>query len=262
MTSVSKIPAATDLTDLADRRGDSQLRRGLRIIDALALRAATAAEVARELDVSRSTALRLLQELEQFGLVERAGPSKRYSLNSTKLLGLVSHRDDDTDISDLVHPVLARLRDEFGEATVFAAAATDHMVYLAFFPSMHMIAVRERIGALRPMHASALGKAYLAGLVEETLDLALGRLTYRGGTAKAPADSSQLRAQVQAIRARGYAVDLGETFEGVSCVAAPVVIGGALIGAAGVSGPSARLTPDHLSAIGARLRAELDGLER
>jgi len=49
-------------------------------------------------------------------------------------------------LPQLIHPVLASLRDEHGEAAVQAVPADVSMVYIAFFPSVHPIAVRERPG--------------------------------------------------------------------------------------------------------------------
>ena len=54
-------------------------------------------------------------------------------------------------------------------------------------------------------------------------------------------------------RAEGYAVDRNETFDGGTCVASPVRIGGALIGALGLSGPSDRFADERIRQIGQRL---------
>ncbi|HLB03501.1 MAG TPA: IclR family transcriptional regulator C-terminal domain-containing protein, partial [Gaiellaceae bacterium] len=61
---------------------------------------------------------------------------------------------------------------------------------------------------------------------------------------------------------RGYAVDHEETFEGVVCVAAPTRIGGALVGAAGVSGPANRLPDERVEEIAAELVERLAELDR
>jgi DNA-binding IclR family transcriptional regulator len=129
------------------------------------------------------------------------------------------------------------------------------MVYTAFFPSHQLLTVREQLGAVRPMHCSAVGKAYLSGLDDSSLEEELNRLTFEGGTAHAPTDRATLYKQVALARKVGYAVDRDETSIGVSCVAAPVWIGTSLIGAIGVTGPSTRLTAALVEAIGPELRA-------
>jgi DNA-binding IclR family transcriptional regulator len=135
------------------------------------------------------------------------------------------------------------------------------MVYIAFFPSVYPIAVREGLGTVRPMHCSGLGKAYLSGLTAAAVDRELGRLSYEGGTSRAPRGPLELRSQVEQARDRGFALDLEETFEGVVCVAVPTWVGGMLFGAAGVSGPFSRLPREHLEEIGRDLAGRLSAIE-
>lgn len=241
----------------AAQSSDSQLRRGLRVIEALAVSPRSAADAARLLGVNRSTTLRLLHELQAAGWVTRDARSKRFSIVPERLYALTANMDDHVDWTEFVHPVLAALRDEFREATMLGVPANGSMVYMAFFPSPNPVAVRERIGTVRPMHCSALGKAYLSALTQESLDVELGRLDYSGGTELAAKGPIELRARLDEVRERGYAADRDQTFEGVTCVAAPARIAGSLIGAAGVSGPSHRITPARAEELGARLVSEL-----
>jgi IclR family acetate operon transcriptional repressor len=244
------------------RQRESQLRRGLRVLEQLASEPQSAAEVARRLGVNRSTALRLLGDLEQSGYVSRDPATKRWANVLERLYGLAVSHDDHWDWIETIHPVLASLREEFGEAALQAVPANGSMVYIAFFPSPHPVAVRERLGTVRPMHCSGLGKAYLSGLDDGELDRELGRLRYEGGTSRAPRGPLELRRQVEEARSRGYALDLEETFEGVACVSAPTRVSGLLVGAAGVSGPSSRLSRTRLEEIGQRLVERLAAVER
>jgi DNA-binding IclR family transcriptional regulator len=63
----------------------------------------------------------------------------------------------------------------------------------------------------------------------------------------------ELRERIDATRARGYAIDRDETLEGASCVAVPARIGGSLIGAIGLSGPSTRMSDQRIAQMGQRL---------
>jgi DNA-binding IclR family transcriptional regulator len=241
---------------------ESRLRRGLQALEELSVRPQTAAELARVLGANRSTALRLLLELEDAGYVSRDVDTKRFSTVAERLYALAMPPDDHWDWVELIHPVLASTRDEFGEATMHALPASGTMVYTAFFPSLHPIAVRERIGTERPLHCSALGKAYLSALDRKSLDLELGRLTYEGGTLRAARGPLELGRRVADAHDRGYAVDREETFDGVVCVSVPTRIAGALVGAAGVSGPADRLPEERTEKIGRALAERLFALDR
>jgi DNA-binding IclR family transcriptional regulator len=97
------------------------------------------------------------------------------------------------------------------------------------------------LGARRPIHATALGKAILAYLPEagreEILNQPLRALTEHTVT-----EPALLRHQLEEIRARGYATDKEEVVPGISCVAAPIFDHTqGVVGALSVAGTDARL---------------------
>ena len=248
------------LPDSAGRQSVSPIQRALRTIELLAGESLTAAELARELGVNRSSALRLLAELATTGYVASDPATKRYSTVHSKFFGLVALGEPHADWSQLIDPVLAAIRDDCGDATMLGVPANGTMVYLGFFPTRHMVAVSEQLGTVRPMHCSALGKAYLSALDPDTLDSELGRLSYAGGTYLAAKGPLELRRRLVVARETGYAVDRDETFDGVTCVASAVRIRGSLIGAAGISGPSNRLPEERIRELGLRLVRDLADL--
>jgi IclR family acetate operon transcriptional repressor len=174
----------------------------------------------------------------------------------------MSNTPDHADLSEVIDPSLREIRDEFREGTILAVPSGDSMVYLEFFPSDHILAVREAIGAIRPMHCSAVGKAYLSALEPGVLQEVVGRLSYDAGTHRAAKNAVDLVERIVAARDVGYAVDRDETSVGVSCVASPLWVGRSLIGAVGVTGPSSRLPDEVAARIGQRLRTAVDELRR
>jgi DNA-binding IclR family transcriptional regulator len=233
--------------------GGSHIGRAFQALEALVSGPQTAASIAQVLGVNRSTALRLMTEIESLGYVIRDSDTKSYSLAAARFYPFISSHVDHLDWSMVVDPVLSELRDEFGEAAIMGVPANGTMVYLAFFPSVHVIMVRERLGTTRPMHCSALGKAYLSALADRALDSELALLNYQGGTQNAVRGPIELRERLEETRERGYAIDRDETLEGGSCVAVPARIGGSLIGAIGLSGPTSRMTEPRIAEIGRRL---------
>lgn len=233
--------------------GGSHIGRAFQALEALVSGPQSAAHIAQVLGVNRSTALRLMSEIESLGYVHRDPETKSYAIAPARFYPFISSHADHLDWSMVVDPILSDLRDEFGEAAIMGVPANGTMVYLAFFPSMHLIMVRERLGTTRPMHCSALGKAYLSALDDRALDSELGLLSYQGGTQFAARGPIELRERLEGTRKRGYAIDRDETAEGASCVAVPARIGGTLVGAIGLSGPSSRMSDQRIAQMGARL---------
>lgn len=242
--------------------GSSLVLRALAVLEELAVKPRTAAEIARRFDVNRSTSLRLLNDLEAGGYVRRDPDTLHYRVLPQRFYPLVSESDDHWDVMTVVNPLLARLHEQSGEAAILGVPAPRSMVYMAYYPSSHPVSVRERIGTVRPMHASALGKAYLSTLDPDLLDLELETLAFTGGTERAPQNADALRKVVEATRERGYALDEEETFAGVACVAAPVRIGGSVIGSVGLSGPTSRLGSAVLERLGTLLVSEVAAVAR
>ncbi len=156
--------------------------RALAVLEELAVAPRTAAEIARRFGVNRSTSLRLLNELTAGGYVTRDAVTLHYRIVPQRFYPLVTNSDDHWDVMTVVNPLLARLQHHSGEATMLGVPAPRSMVYMAYYPSAHPVAVREQIGTVRPIHTSSLGKAYLSTLEPSLLESELETLTFQGGT--------------------------------------------------------------------------------
>jgi IclR family acetate operon transcriptional repressor len=115
-----------------------------------------------------------------------------------------------------------------------------------------------QIGASVPAHASASGKAMLAFVPDAELDDLCARAPFEGLTARTVTTETELRSDLTRARSCGYAIDDEEYEEGVVCVAAPILgHGGAVMAAASISGPAARLHRIDLAELGEMLAAHM-----
>jgi DNA-binding IclR family transcriptional regulator len=244
--------------DEVEVRGESRQLRGLRALERMSLTPMTASELSRALGIDRSTGLRLLQDLEAGGYVIRDERTRRFEPSPAWVWGMAANTRAHVDAEHLIGPVLQGIRDDYDEATAFAVPANGAMVYVQHYSSGQEISLRERLGTVRAMNCSALGKAYLAGLTDDELDAELALINYQEGTERAAHGPLELRVRVLETRASGYAIDDGETFDGSACVAVPVMVHGVVVGAAGCQGPASRLSLARLDEIGRRLRRELE----
>ncbi|PZG43021.1 hypothetical protein C1I98_19055 [Spongiactinospora gelatinilytica] len=235
----------------------SHIRRGLMVLEQLATRSATAAEVGRLVNVNRSSALRILGDLVDAGYVARDDATKEFTIRPERFYGLIVNHPAHEQLMEKIGPLLKRLTGETGEASLFAAPANGSMVYVHYQPSSEVLTLRERIGTVRPIHCSAVGRAYLLTMDGKTLDEVLGTLDYSGGTDRAAKGPLELRRRVEEARSAGFALDIDETLVGASCVAAPLNHNGRCIGSIALSGPTSRMPPDRLVELGALVAREL-----
>jgi DNA-binding IclR family transcriptional regulator len=109
-------------------------------------------------------------------------------------------------------------------------------------------------GAKRPYHASAIGKALLSAMPERQALRHIARIHFERFTPTTLANREQLTADIQAIRARGYALDDEEIVSGTRCVAIPIYArDGAVSAAISLSAPRHRMTQERIDEIVAAL---------
>jgi DNA-binding IclR family transcriptional regulator len=110
------------------------------------------------------------------------------------------------------------------------------------------------LGALAPAYCTGLGKAVLAFLPDGELDDYLQSVKWVAMSPKTITKPEKLKADINKIRQRGYAIDNEELSLGLRCVAAPVFDHtGRPTYAMSVSGPTQRMTKKKINTIQATL---------
>ena len=227
------------------------LQRGLAVLDFLVENGGPVrtSDVAGRFDIDKANASRLLATLEASGYAERAA-DRRYTLGpkfngeegSRQLEGLIALRER-------ARSLLEGLVEASGECAHMAVLVADKVWYIDKISSPHALRVDHPVGALAPLHCTALGKAYLA------FGMRVPPGTFARFTARTIGDRAALEADLAESRRLGYARDDEEFSPGVRCVATAIRDGrGRMVAAVGLSGPTARLDLDRLHDLGRLVR--------
>lgn len=209
--------------------------RALEVLDLLAASdgALHLKEIALSLDRPESTTHRLLASLASKGYVEHHRHDGRYHLG-WKVLLLADSFGRYTHLLNLMRPFLKSLVEMVGETVSLSVRSGMEVMYLDSLSPLQTISVRLPVGLRVPAHASAVGKVQLAFLPQPEIERLLGEHVLEAFTPATITSLAELQAELERIRATGYATDVGEYWEDVRCVAAPVFNGiGELV--AGVS---------------------------
>ncbi len=197
-------------------------------------------EIASLLDVSPSTAHRLVRALQRHGFAEQDPVSKVYR---------AGHALSSSD------PTLRKALLREGAKTLQAIAAatgeTAHLAvlegravrYLSAVEGSRVVRVSSRVGEVLPAHCSSVGKAMLA--LHSDADLRLlyppsSKLEVR--TPASIATFEELMLEVGSVRRNGYAHNDAESESGVAAVAAAVVVDDRAIAAVSCAMPTDRMT--------------------
>ncbi|CAM5693213.1 IclR family transcriptional regulator [Streptomyces canus] len=218
------------------------LDRGLAVLRHMAgAHEATATEIANAAGTSRSTAYRLAERLTSWGFLQLADEPGRWVLGPEALrlgLSVLSRSQVAQTAPELVRHLMELTRETAG----VAIPLHDTMVFvhreLGPLPSP----ATTQVGTTRPIHCTAVGKAWLAGLPGPRLAEVLDRLRLRAYTATTITTLPALERELAATRRRGWAVDDGEMNPSTgACGAAVFGPDGQPVAAVTVWGPHERI---------------------
>ena len=229
------------------RRAVGSVARATQLLDVLAASETPLGvnELARRIGVNASTASRLLATLQDAGLVTRtaAGP---YRLG-LKLISLSERVLATLDVRALARPLLTRLVTETGETATLSLPAETEAVTVDFVPSPSSVVSMARVGRPSVSHATAAGKVMLAFAGDGFGGGGAGRRrpvpeSLTAFTPRTITEPAALAAELDTVRARGWAEAVGEREADLAALAAPVFgRHGELAAILGVQGPLSRL---------------------
>jgi IclR family acetate operon transcriptional repressor len=214
------------------------------------------ADASKELGVARSTAHRLLQMLQFYGFVRQDAETKAYGAGPVWVdMGLRGVRN--LDIRTVARPHLRSLVDEVKETVqLLALQPGGQVICLDAIEGPYVVRAAGRLGVMLPAHATAGGRALLAGLSKAQLrelypGTTLEKLGPRGISTRAALEKS-----LKKVEDSGYAVQRDELEPGVSAVAAPIRdLRGESNFAIDVVMPTNRLLDEDIARIGAAATA-------
>jgi DNA-binding IclR family transcriptional regulator len=228
----------------------------------ISARSLSVGEIAERLDYPPSTTHRLLSSMREVGLLEQDRQRGNYRLGlrlfefgNLALANLDLHREAMADVDAL-------------------SRVTALSVHLAVFDGFRAVVIRavparpdERTMPATmlenaPVHCTGVGKAALAfqdeAVVERVIDAGLERFTEH-----TLVDPAALKAELAAIRRRGFAVDECEHRPGVRCVAAPIRDEtGRVFAAVSTSGPTWSVTAERIPELAQIVTYHADRISR
>ena len=244
--------------------GIQSVERALDVLEGLAASAdeVSLSELAARTGMPLTTIHRLVKTLESRGYVRRTS-ARRYGLGAPLIgLGEAASRL----FGSRARIFLAELVRLSGETANLALLEGDHVVYVANVPSPYKMRMFTEVGNRVLPHCTDVGKVLLAHLPAGQAEQVLLRGGMPRRTVHTVTDMPELLAQLEHIRAAGYAIDAEEEEIGVRCFAVPVLTTSGPIAAISVSGPLARLTNEvrervvpEMQRIAAAFAAELSG---
>lgn len=221
------------------------LDRGLEILQLVARskQPVSLGELAQRLEIDRSSAFRLAHTLRRRGFLSCPPGRKDYILGSS-MWTLSRQYDWSNMLVKVADPELKLLATQINETAHLAVREGKSALFIDSAHATHVIAIAGQTGELVPLYCTAHGKALLADADERELRAQFGGGPLQMFTKSTITAIKALAKECNAIRERGYATDESEYVPDVRCVAAPIRLGGEIIGSIGISAPVSRFSKD------------------
>lgn len=214
-----------------------------------------AATIGEALGLRRSTVHRLVATLEHEGLLQRDRTQHSYRAGRV-LVGIGIAAVGDLDVRKKARSYMQKLSASTGETVHLHVLEGPNTRIVDAVEGSQPVRVASHIGELLPAYSTAGGKALLAALPASELHALFPRGLSRI-TPTTAATWETLEAEIDAIRKRGYAVNRGETENGVGAVAVPVRDRSRrLVASLALALPCDRITDDRLPHLTAELREQ------
>ena len=197
------------------------LARGLSVITSFSAQhpVMTLTEVAEKSNLTRATARRFLLTLEQLGYVRSEG--KNFSL-TPKVLELGFSYISSLGLTEIISPHLASLSAQVHESASAAVLDGSDIVYIARTAGRKIMQVQINLGTRFPAYATSMGRVLLAGFDQNTAQDLIALRSPQKLTLFTKTGTEELIAELNNVRAQGYACVDQELEIGLRSLAVPI----------------------------------------
>lgn len=223
------------------------LERGLAVITSFSAERAqqTLADVARQTDLNRATARRLLLTLVELGYVRTDG--KLFEL-TPRVLDIGYSFISSLNLQDIAQPFLEAFSERVNESSSVAVLDDTDIVYVARVPTTRIMTVSIGLGSRFPAYQTSMGRVLLAELDDDAVVETYRRSDTSRVTERTVGSAEALLEKVAETRRCGYAVVDQELEIGIRSVAAPLRDStGRAVAAVNVSTHAGRTTLDQVN---------------
>jgi DNA-binding IclR family transcriptional regulator len=240
----------------------NSLEKGTKVLELLAEKGdLSVTKVAEHLGFNRTGSHRFLSTLRELGYVEK-NSENRYQL-TFKILELGMKMADRFEIQREARPYMLQLSLAFRETVNLGLRDGLDILHLDKIDSLEILRMDSPVGSRAPAYCTALGKASLAFLPQNELDVLLNGAKLKPYGPNTITSTKRLKQELEKIRDQGYAIDDEELAYGLRCVAAPIFDHTGLPRySMSVAGPAMRLTEKRMQQIQQSVRKVCRELSR
>lgn len=202
-------------------------------------------ELAKQANLNRTTAWRLLGSLKNQDFVEIDAASNGYQLGYA-VHQLLSHNDSYGSLIRRARPVLEALKDDVGETVLLSVPKHNGILAIDQIDTDHSVRLVDYSNTISPLHCTSNGKILLSLLPEKELDVLLEQ-PLAPHSKYTITDPEELRKELAKIRIQKIGTSIGEFDENENAISASIFDKKKnLVAFITLGGPSFRLSKENL----------------
>lgn len=201
----------------------------------------TLSELASKIRVPASSCLLIIRTLLNQGYLFEEGRNLYYPTGRMReICNMIGEQDF---VAMRLNSDIEKLRDETSETVTLAKRQGANLIYLSVAESSQPVRATVRVGRIRPLHATATGKALLSLLNPEEIDALLMQAPLEKNTRRTITSRSKLVREIETSSELGWFFGFGESYPDLAAVSVPLLIDNSAY-AVTIMGPSQRIEPN------------------
>lgn len=224
--------------DFMSEKGVQVIDRTFDIIELLAIeeKGLGVSDIARRLNLTKSTAHRILNAITERGYLEKTSDGV-YSLG-IQFVELASRRLSNIELTTEAKPFLSELTNKLGQSSHLAILDGSDAVYIDKVELTKNLRLYSQIGKRIPVYCSGLGKSLLLDMEDKKIIRLLEECDMQPLTKTTLTSIPQFLKEIHVSKVHGYTIDNEEHDVGIRCIAAPIYdYRGTIIAAVSAAGP-------------------------
>ena len=206
-----------------EKQNHPTILRGLIVLEKVvqAQSPISATDLLEDVDLPKPTLNRILQQLEEEGLLQREPVNRRYMpgpRTREMALGVMSNRA----VGAPRHAILKALSEEIGETCNCTMLDGDHTVYFDRVEANWPYRIQLPVGSQLPLHCTASGKLFLANMSQRLRQRLINAAPLKRYTDRTITDPKLLNDELSRIELDGIGIDNEEFMTGMVAIAVPV----------------------------------------
>lgn len=179
-------------------------------------------DLSRKSGLNKTTVFRLLETFKMIGLIDQDKSTQQYFL-TIQVVTLASRVLKNLDLRRLSHPFMVHFVQNYGKTVLLSVLNNDQVVSVDSVKGTETLRLNNSIGDVQQVHCTASGKAILAYLPLEKCRSMLGKDPFTAYTSSTITDWLTLEQDLNAVRQRGYSLDLNERYKEIVGVGVPIL---------------------------------------